>query len=231
MTAPEANPTPAISISFDPATLDWTKTGGLIPAIVQDAATREVLMLGYMNRAALDASLASGKATFFSRSKQRLWEKGESSGNHLAIAKIAADCDNDTLLIRATPAGPTCHLGTQSCFGDGEQRFAFPASLEAIVAERAAADSANSYTASLLGEGIKRIAQKVGEEGVETALAAAIGDADECIAETADLVYHLTIMLHAIGRDWAAVEAELAQRHANDRNEDAGKDDGAAGED
>ncbi len=178
-------------------------------------------MLGYMNRAALDASLASGKATFFSRSKQRLWEKGESSGNHLAIVSIAADCDNDTLLVRATPAGPTCHLGTQSCFGKVEPRFAFPASLERIIAQRATADPATSYTASLIESGIKRIAQKVGEEGVETALAAAAGDADECIAETADLVYHLTVMLHAIGRDWAAVEAELARRHAGDRNQDA----------
>lgn len=225
------DPEPALAMTIDPDTLDWDKTGGLIPAIVQDAASGRVLMLGYMNREALDASLTSDKATFFSRSKQRLWEKGESSGNHLAIVSIAADCDNDTLLVRASPAGPTCHLGTQSCFGDADERFAFPASLETIVAERASADPATSYTARLRAEGIKRISQKVGEEGVETALAAATGDVAECISETADLVYHLTVMLGAIGRDWAAVEAELARRHAKDRTEDAVKDNGAAGED
>lgn len=217
---------PALATTIDPDTLDWGKTGGLIPAIVQDAASGRVLMLGHMNREALSASLASGKATFFSRSKQRLWEKGENSGNHLTIVSIAADCDNDTLLVRATPAGPTCHLGTQSCFDDGGEHFSFPASLEAIVAARARADPATSYTARLRAEGIKRIAQKVGEEGVETALAAATGDTQECISETADLVYHLTVMLGAIGRDWAAVEAELARRH-----DSVEKDDGAAGED
>lgn len=222
---------PALATMIDPDTLDWGKTGGLIPAIIQDAASGRVLMLGYMNREALSASLASGNATFFSRSKQRLWEKGESSGNHLTIVSIAADCDNDTLLVRATPAGPTCHLGTQSCFGHEPARFAFPANLETIVAERSRADPATSYTARLRAEGIKRIAQKVGEEGIETALAAATGDTQECISETADLVYHLTVMLGAIGRDWAAVEAELARRHASVRNEDAGEDDGAAGED
>ncbi len=220
------DPEPALDTTINPDTLDWGKTGGLIPAIVQDAASGRVLMLGYMNREGLSASLASGKATFFSRSKQRLWQKGESSGNHLTITSVAADCDNDTLLVRATPAGPTCHLGTQSCFGDAGERFSFPASLEEVVAERSRADPATSYTARLRAEGIKRIAQKVGEEGVETALAAATGDIDECISETAVLVYHLTVMLGAIGRDWAAVEAELARRHAADE-----KDDGAAGED
>lgn len=221
---------PALATMIDPDTLDWGKTDGLIPAIVQDAASGRVLMLGYMNRDALDASLASGNATFFSRSKQRLWEKGESSGNHLTVVSIAADCDNDTLLVRATPAGPTCHLGTQSCFGNGEVGFAFPASLEAIVAERASSNPETSYTASLIERGIKRIAQKVGEEGVETALAAATGEVDECISETADLVYHLTVMLGAIGRDWAAVEAELARRHVVDAAPNE-RDDGAAGED
>ncbi len=216
---------------FDPATLDWDKTGGLIPAIVQHAATRQVLMLGYMNREALDASLASGKATFFSRSKQRLWQKGESSGNSLTVVSIEADCDGDTLLVLADPAGPTCHRGTVSCFGAGDARFAFPASLESIVAERASADPATSYTASLIARGIKRIAQKVGEEGVETALAAATGDIHECISETADLAFHLTVMLKAIGRDWAAVEAELARRHVVDTKRADNKEDGAAGED
>ena len=210
---------------FDPATLGWDKNGGLIPAIVQHAATRQVLMLGYMNREALDASLASGMATFFSRSRQSLWQKGESSGNSLAIVSIEADCDGDTLLVLASPAGPTCHRGTVSCFGAGDARFAFPASLEAIVAERASADPATGYTAGLIARGIKRIAQKVGEEGVETALAAATGDTQECISETADLAFHLTVMLKAIGRGWGDVEAELATRHA-----DAKRDDGAAGE-
>ena len=199
--------------TFDPTALNWAGMDGLLPAIVQDADSGEVRMLGYMDRAALDATIASGLVTFFSRSKARLWTKGETSGNTLALVSLAADCDGDALLVRARPNGPTCHNGTASCFpGD---TGGFLSSLETIVASRAAADPAASYTARLLAEGVKRIAQKVGEEGVEVALAGAAGDVDELTSEAADLVYHLTLLLHARGTGWGAVATELARRHAS----------------
>jgi phosphoribosyl-ATP pyrophosphohydrolase/phosphoribosyl-AMP cyclohydrolase len=165
-------------------------------------------MLGYMNRDALAASLASGRVTFFSRSKQRLWVKGESSGNHLALVAVAADCDRDTLLVTADPAGPTCHLGTLDCFGDAQAPF-IPSRLAQIVESRAAGDG---YTASLMAAGLPRIAQKVGEEGVEVALAAVTADPG-LAGEAADLVYHLSVLLHATGTGWDAVLAELERRH------------------
>ena len=194
--------------------LDWEKAGGLLPAIVQDAETRQVLMLGYMNRAALTETLESGFVTFFSRSKGRLWQKGESSGNRLAIVTILPDCDNDTLLVTAVPAGPTCHLGTTSCFGSaGAEGVGFLAHLSRVVAERAKADASESYTARLIGEGLPRIAQKVGEEGVEIALAAVTRDREGCIEETADLLYHLTVLMEAKGFGWDHVGAKLAERH------------------
>lgn len=195
---------------IDPDRLDWAKQDGLIPAIVQDH-TGLVRMLGYMNRAALEATLASGFMTFFSRSKQRLWVKGESSGNRLRLIDLSADCDRDALLVRAEPDGPTCHTGTRSCF-DGAGPF-FPSSLEAIVEARAAADPTSSYTARMTGDGIKRMAQKVGEEGVEVALAAVQGDRDELIGEAADLAFHLTLLLQARGLAWADISAELERRH------------------
>lgn len=197
---------------IDVESLDWAKMGGLIPAIIQDRSHR-VRMLGYMDRAALAATIERGLVTFYSRSKGRLWTKGESSGNRLAVASIGADCDGDALLLTVDAEGPTCHLGTTSCFASSEGSF-FPAGLEAVVAERSGEDPANSYTARLLHEGVKRIAQKVGEEGVETALAAASGDADDLVAEAADLAYHLTVLLRACGREWADVERELERRHS-----------------
>ena len=196
--------------------LAWERMDGMIPAIVQDMASGEVRMLGYMNRDALDATIASGLVTFFSRSRGALWRKGETSGNVLSLVSIAADCDGDALLITATPNGPTCHNGTSSCFGKGvSQGTGFIAELERVLADRATADPAASYTARLLSEGTKRIAQKVGEEGVETALAGVAGDDAEVASEAADLVYHLTLLLQARGLSWSAVIDELRRRHAD----------------
>ena len=195
--------------------LAWDKMDGLIPAIVQEADTGQVLMLGYMDRAALEATLESGFATFFSRSKGRLWQKGETSGNRLAVSAVLADCDSDALLIRAVPEGPICHLGTTSCFGaDGPSGPGWLGKLARIVHERAEADPAESYTARLLAEGPQRIAQKVGEEGVELALAGAGGDARACAEEAADLLYHLTVLMEARGFGWEEVAQVLAARHA-----------------
>lgn len=194
--------------------LAWAKMDGLLPAVVQDADTGQLLMLGYMNRVALAATLSSGKATFWSRSKQRLWQKGETSGNVLAVRSVAPDCDGDALLIRAVPAGPACHRGTTSCFGEGEADGAgFLAALARIVAERAAAEPEESYTARLLAEGPQRIAQKIGEEGVELALAAVARDTDGCVEETADLLYHLTVLMQARGYGWEDVIEVLKERH------------------
>ena len=195
--------------------LAWDKMDGLLPAVVQDASTRQLLMLGYMDEAALRATLASGRATFFSRSKGRLWQKGETSGNHLAVRRILADCDDDALLVRAVPEGPTCHLGTASCFSaDGPSGVGFLGKLARIVHERAQADPARSYTARLLGEGPARIAQKVGEEGVELALAAVARDKEGCAEEAADLLYHLSVLMEAKGFGWDDVARVLAERHS-----------------
>lgn len=195
---------------IDPDTLDWGKGEGMIPAIVQDRVG-SVRMLGYMNRDALEATLGSGLVTFFSRSRQTLWVKGETSGNRLRLVSIAPDCDRDALLVIADPEGPTCHLGSVSCF-EGEAPF-FPARLDAIIAHRAGGDPGSSYTARLAAQGIKRIAQKVGEEGVEVALAATAGNRDELIGEAADLAYHLTLLLNQMDADWGAVASELDRRH------------------
>ena len=173
----------------DLSALDWQKMDGLLPAIVQDATTLQPLMLGYMDREALAASLESGFATFFSRSKERLWRKGESSGHHLAVKAIFADCDEDALLVLAEPAGPTCHLGTTSCFGEASTPgIGWLEQLARIVHQRGSADAKTSYTARLLGEGPTRIAQKVGEEGVELALAGAGGTREACVEDAADLI-------------------------------------------
>jgi phosphoribosyl-ATP pyrophosphohydrolase/phosphoribosyl-AMP cyclohydrolase len=193
--------------------LAWEKMDGLLPAVVQHPGTRQVLMLGYMDRAALDATLAGGKVTFFSRSKARLWTKGETSGHHLSLRAVRADCDGDALLVEAEPIGPTCHLGTPSCFGQEGAGVGFLAELAEIVTDRAGAPAAESYTARLLQDGPARIAQKVGEEGVEVALAAVVGGRDDLVSETADLVYHLTVLMQARGFDWADVSAELQRRH------------------
>ena len=199
---------------FNAETLDWPKMDGLIPAIVQDAATGEVLMLGYMDRAALGATLADKMVTFHSRSKAALWRKGETSGNVLDLVEVRMDCDRDALLVLATPRGPTCHTGTTSCFGDqGAPGVGFIGELERVIQSRATADPATSYTAKLLAEGPARAAQKVGEEGVETALAGRCGDDAELISEAADLVYHLTVLLKARGLAWSDITADLQTRH------------------
>ncbi|WP_449428223.1 bifunctional phosphoribosyl-AMP cyclohydrolase/phosphoribosyl-ATP diphosphatase HisIE [Rhodanobacter umsongensis] len=194
--------------------LDWAKGDGLLPAIVQHWLSGEVLMLGYMNAEALAQTQASGKVTFYSRSKQRLWSKGESSGHVLVLKGVRIDCDADTLLVQAEPHGPTCHLGTSSCFGDAVQPpFGFLAELDALVAQRHAERPEGSYTTSLFDSGIRRIAQKVGEEGVETALAAVVQGDEELLGEAADLVFHLTVALRARGLSLADVAEVLAGRH------------------
>lgn len=195
--------------------LDWAKGGGLVPAIVQHCATGEVLMLGYMNAEALAATRASGFVTFWSRSKQRLWKKGETSGHVLVVKAIHADCDRDTLLIRAEPRGPTCHLGTSSCFGQtAHPPLAFLAELDALIARRVVERPQGSYTTTLLEAGTRRIAQKVGEEGVETALAAVAQDDAALKGEAADLVYHLLVLLRARRLSLTDVVEVLEQRHA-----------------
>ena len=200
---------------IDPDQLDWTKMDGLVPAIVQHAATGEVRMLGYMDRAALEATIADRLVTFYSRSRGAPWRKGETSGNLLDLVDIRLDCDRDALLVLAIPRGPTCHKGSDSCFGDeGAPGVGFIGTLAATVALRAAADPATSYTARLIDEGMKRLAQKVGEEGVEVALAATVGDADELTSEAADLVYHLTVLLEASDTSWENVIDELKRRHS-----------------
>ena len=204
------------SPTFDPASLDWAKMDGLIPAIVQHVDTGEVRMLGYMNRAALEATIADKLVTFHSRSRGGPWRKGETSGNLLDLVDLRLDCDRDALLVLARPRGPTCHTGSASCFGqDGAPGTAFIADLAATVATRATADPATSYTARLIAEGTKRLAQKVGEEGVEVALAATAGDAAELTSEAADLVYHLTVLLEASDTNWPAVITELKRRHGS----------------
>lgn len=195
--------------SFDIDGLAWERQGGLLPAIVQDASTLRVLMLGYMDRDALAATLAQGRVTFYSRSRQRLWCKGETSGHWLELVSVDVDCDGDTLLVSARPHGPTCHLGRCSCFSHAP---ADPlGALDALVAARIATPS-NGYTDRLLRSGIARIAQKVGEEGVETALAAVAGSDAALRAEAADLVYHLIVALRARGLKLDEVRAELAAR-------------------
>lgn len=192
--------------------LAWDKQQGLLPAIVQDAGSHRVLMLGYMDRAALEATLATGRVTFFSRSKQRLWMKGESSGDILDLVSIEADCDADTLLVQARPRGPTCHLGRASCFPSAPGDFL--AELDALVARRERERPEGSYSTRLFEAGPRRIAQKVGEEGVETALAAVAQDDVALLGEAADLVFHLTVLLRSRGLGLADVEAVLRDRHA-----------------
>ena len=201
---------------LDWAKMDWAKMDGLVPAIVQHAASGEVRMLGYMDRAALEATIADKLVTFHSRSRGGPWRKGETSGNVLEVVDIRMDCDHDALLVLAMPRGPTCHTGSASCFGDdGAPGIGFLADLAAILNERATADPEQSYTARLLAAGVRRIAQKVGEEGVEVALAATTGDSAEITSEAADLVYHLTVLLQATGLSWGDVTDELRRRHAS----------------
>jgi phosphoribosyl-AMP cyclohydrolase / phosphoribosyl-ATP pyrophosphohydrolase len=196
--------------TLDPDALAWERQGGLLPAIVQDARSHRVLMLGYMDRAALDATLASGLVTFFSRSRQRQWTKGETSGHVLALAAIKADCDGDALLVQAVPRGPTCHLERTSCFADAPGSAL--GELDALLATRERERPPGSYSTQLFESGVRRIAQKVGEEGVETALAGVAQDDAALRAEAADLAYHLLVLLRARGLGLRELEAELAAR-------------------
>ncbi|MFO1503001.1 MAG: bifunctional phosphoribosyl-AMP cyclohydrolase/phosphoribosyl-ATP diphosphatase HisIE [Steroidobacteraceae bacterium] len=202
---------------LDIDSLDWNKSGGLVPAVIQDASSEAVLMLGYMNREALQETLSRHRVVFFSRTRDRLWEKGETSGNTLDVVSVTADCDCDALLVRVHPQGPTCHRNTPTCFGDGapprSEGLGFLAQLETVIASRIAQSPEGSYTAKLYSQGIKRMAQKVGEEGVEVALAAQTGDNAELVGEAADLVFHLALLLRARDLSLDAVGAELAARH------------------
>lgn len=201
---------------IDPDTLDWDKTDGLIPAVVQHRSDGAVRMVGYVNRDALEQTLRTRLVTFYSRSKQRLWTKGESSGNLLLLVDAKIDCDGDALLFIVDAEGPTCHLGSTSCFGDGTTAGHFLDVLERRVTLRASADPAESYTARLKAQGVKRIAQKVGEEAVEASLAAVAGDHGELVNEVGDLIYHLTVLLLATGLRWEDVAAKLADRQKVD---------------
>ncbi len=194
--------------------LDFAKGDGLLPLIVQHAHDGRVLMLGYANREALEATLRTREIHFWSRSRQRLWRKGETSGHVLELVSIAPDCDGDTLLCQALPAGPTCHLGTPTCFDATVSAHPWLNELEALIAARADADPASSYVARLLAAPLTRRAQKVGEEGVETALAAVGGDAAKLREEAADLLFHLLVLLRGSGLSLADVVGELARRHA-----------------
>ena len=204
-------------MSFDISRVNFDKGGGLVPAVVQDADTGAVLMLAYMNRDALEKTLSRKRAVFFSRSKQRLWEKGETSGHTLDVVDIIADCDRDTLLVMARPRGPACHIGTLTCFGDEAHSaatgIAFLAKLEGVVARRATEKPEDSYTARLLAKGINKVAQKVGEEGVETALAGANESGEKLAEESADLLFHLLVLLRARGVPLADVIRTLESRH------------------
>lgn len=200
------------------AELAFDKQGGLVPAVVQNRRTGRVLMVGYQDAEALNATLATGLATFYSRSRQGQWVKGETSGNHLRVRAVEVDCDRDTVLLLCDPDGPTCHTGAESCFTDGPgarsaEAAPFLAELEAVVAARDRERPQGSYTTSLLEGGIRRVAQKVGEEGVETALAAVAQEDPELIGESADLLYHLLVLLRSRGLGLAEVEAELRRRH------------------
>ena len=194
--------------------IDFEKGAGLVPAIVQNADTLQVLMLGYMNADAFAKTQETGLVTFYSRSRKTLWTKGETSGNSLALVDMTVDCDKDTVLVKARPVGPTCHTGTVSCFGeDGADGVGFLAYLETLIEGRKTSDPESSYTAQLLQGPLRRAAQKVGEEGVETALAAVAETDDKLVSEAADLFYHTLVLLAAKDVRLEAVIAELKGRH------------------
>ena len=197
------------------AKIDFEKSGGLVPAIIQDARTKNVLMLGYMNQEAYDKTMKTKKVTFFSRSRQCLWTKGETSGNFLNLVDVKIDCDNDTLLVRALPDGPTCHKGTDTCWGeDNEQNpLLFLTELQDFINRRHEEMPEGSYTTSLFKDGINRIAQKVGEEALEAVIEATNGTNEKLIYEASDMIYHLIVMLTSKGLRIEDVAAELARRH------------------
>ncbi len=187
---------------------------GLIPAIIQDDRTLQVLMLGYMNREAFEKSLATGRVTFWSRTRACLWTKGETSGNYLEIVSMAADCDADTLLVRAIPHGPTCHTGAPTCFGEAQRpEEGFIRRLQSVIRQRHAEMPEGSYTTYLFNKGVNKIAQKVGEEAVETVIEAVAGNHERLIYEASDLIYHLLVLMEATGHSLADLEAELVKRH------------------
>jgi phosphoribosyl-ATP pyrophosphohydrolase/phosphoribosyl-AMP cyclohydrolase len=214
---------------LNPSSLDWEKVSNLMPVVIQNAQSLRVLMLGYMNAEALEKTLETGKVTFFSRTKNRLWTKGEESGHFLNVVSIAQDCDADTLLIQVEPIGPTCHTGATSCFeaapaavsAEAAQDFsainaqdlAFLSQLEALIQQRKKDAPDSSYTAKLFAQGTKRIAQKVGEEGVEIALAATVHNQEEMLNEGADLIFHLLVLLQQEKASLADVVAVLKARH------------------
>lgn len=198
------------AIAIDVEALAWDKQDGLLPAVVQDAETYRVLMLGYMNREALAKTLETRQVTFFSRSKGRLWTKGERSGHMLSLVAIETDCDADTLLVQARPQGPTCHLGTTSCFPNAPGDVL--GELDALIRRREAERPPGSYTTKLFESGIKRMAQKVGEEGVETALGALADDDEGFLGEAGDLLYHLIVLLRARGFSLGDAKRVLKQR-------------------
>lgn len=195
--------------------IDFTKMGnGLVPAIIQDAKTNQVLMLGYMNEEALEKTQKEGKVTFFSRTKNRLWTKGEESGNFLNLVSIKSDCDNDTLLIRVNPVGPVCHLGTDTCWGeDNKEDLMFLKELQDFIDKRKEEMPEGSYTTSLFKKGTRKIAQKVGEEAVETVIGAMANDDENFLYEGADLLYHLTVLLTHKGYRIEDLARELIKRH------------------
>ena len=202
-----------MSIAFDPNSVDFQKSEGLVPVIVQDFATEKVLMLGYMNREALDKTLVEGIVTLFSRTKNRLWTKGESSSNFLHLVSIAADCDQDALLIKARPDGPTCHTGADTCWNEPNVSLDFLRQLENVIRQRRDQPDETSYTASLFKRGINKIAQKVGEEAVELVIEAKDNNADLFLNEAADLMFHYLILLSAKGYELGEVVKILEGRH------------------
>lgn len=195
-------------------TLDFEKMGGLVPAIIQDARTKNVLMLGFMNKEALEKTESTGLVTFYSRTKKRLWTKGEESGNILKVVSIADDCDHDTLLIQAIPAGPVCHTGNATCFSETNKfGIEFLAYLQEFINRRHQEMPEGSYTTSLFKKGVNRMAQKVGEEAVETVIEATNGTDDRLIYEASDLIYHLIVLLTSKGLTINDLAVELEKRH------------------
>ncbi len=195
-------------------TVDFDKGNGLVPAIIQDSNTGKVLMLGYMNEESLRKTETEKRVCFYSRSRQRLWVKGEESGNFLYVDEIIGDCDNDTLLVKVRPAGPVCHTGADTCFNETNQKeYEFLAELEAVIRSRKSADSDTSYTASLFRRGVNKIAQKVGEEAAETIIDAVTGNRERFTEESADLIYHLLVLLASQDLSLSDVVRVLEGRH------------------
>ena len=195
--------------------IDFEKGGGLVPAIIQDPTTGKVLMLGYMNQEAYEKTMATGKVTFYSRSRQSLWTKGETSGNYLHLVSISVDCDNDTLLVKATPDGPTCHTGTDTCWGEKNETnpLLFLSELQDFIIKRHEEMPEGSYTTSLFKDGLNRMAQKVGEEALELVIEAVNGTNDRLIYEGSDMLYHLIVLLTSKGLRIEDMARELQERH------------------